>query len=84
MRRIIYFFIIFLLAPVLLLKEPPANSRSLTKKELINDTSLLIIDSIKTQNIQIIDSLSENLSFNMKNRTIILYKKLINENKKYQ
>lgn len=78
MRRLILFFIALLLLPVFLLKQPPAVSQILSKKENKVDTTYLNIDSIKIQNLQIIDSLNENLSIKNKSKAINLYKKIIN------
>lgn len=84
MRRIIYFLLILIFLPVFLLRQPPAVSQILVKKENKSDTNIINLDSIRNQNIQLIDSLNENLSFRVKDKAINLYKKIINESKKYK
>lgn len=84
MRRIIYFSVALILLPVFLLRQPPAVSQLLVKKENKLDTNTINLDSIRNQNVQLIDSINENLSFRVKNKAINLYKKVINESKKYK
>jgi len=86
MKRVVNYFLLVLgviVIPVFILREPPLKALSVYD-HFIDKYSVQkhIVDSISKTNLDIIDSVKNNLDYNLRKQTIKLYKEINNNVKR--